>query len=131
MGIFENSHSGRGGETVGRWNMLGRVLGSSLSEQEIRRREMATAQNKAEIGAQTIKDGVEKSDDDLRMYGAAMVAAAVMQVEDPQVQIVPPEVTQAVMSIAASLPLADVIDNPYISDQTAHIVTAIVEESEK
>jgi hypothetical protein len=129
MSAFEGSREREGGTVFGIGPIVGRVLGVLLDEDEIRRREMALPLQKAKIGAQTIREGLERDDVELRSLGAAMVTSALIEVEDPEKIIVPPDVSEGVKHIAAAIPIKDVTNNPYISETDASKAATILEES--
>lgn len=109
--------------------LLEPVIGPHLDETEVRRREVEIPLHEAELGVLAVQQGLRAGDDELRRFGAAMVASALTKVEDPSRGVVPPDVSDGVSGMAASLPLGDVTDNPYISPDEAERVAAVIAES--
>lgn len=102
-----------------------RVVGASLTEQEIRKRASETAVSKAEIGVSAVHEGMERDDPALRCLGEAMVAKAFDQAESNQHDLV---VQAAVAEVVSSLPIRRVSENPYIPQPVAERVDRILGE---
>jgi hypothetical protein len=131
MSIYDGYYERRSGMRPGFRPLFGRVFGALLTDDEIRRRELALPLYKAELGAQAVREGLEKGDSGLRRFGAAMVTSAFIEVADPTGTVVPPSVLSGVNGFAASLQPEDVADNPYISENDASKVSMILGETRK
>lgn len=106
--------------------LVRRAIGTRLTADEVWRREMATSLVKARLGARTIEEARRKSDDRLGHLGAATTATALLEVEDPQRGVVPPEVADEVSRIAERVLPPDLGSNPYVSDETAQRVATLL-----
>jgi hypothetical protein len=105
--------------------MLGRLMGPSLTEPEIRRRQTETPLLKAELGAAAMRQGIAAGSEELRNFGGAMVVRAV----DDALKNNDIIVQSAVTDVAASLPVEDFTGNPMVSPEDAAAMTSILNET--
>lgn len=100
-----------------------RVVGASLTPTEIATRRMEIPRHKAELGAAAIRQGMERKDIELRYLGAAMVMKAVADANERPHDVV---TQMAVTDVAASVPLGEVRDNPYVDPAIADSVADVL-----
>jgi hypothetical protein len=97
-----------------------RVVGASLTEDEVRTRQREIPITTAEIGAVAVRQGLEHDDGELVDIGKAMVAKALADTDGQAVQAV-------VTEIAAALPVSDVTDSPFVAPEVAEKAASALE----
>lgn len=96
---------------IGAESVRGRMIGVSLDEPEIRKRQREMPVQKARIGAVALQEGSAAHDTELQLIGEAMVVQALADVHDiPQNEAV----QQAVTDVASKV-IDEVGENPYIA----------------
>lgn len=102
-----------------------RIIGASLTEEEIRRRRSELPIQKADVGAVAVREGIALHDTELRRFGEAMVAKAIVDADNETNDMV---VQEAVTHVGAALPIQGVKENPYVPSEMADRVVYLLNE---
>ncbi|HET6924594.1 MAG TPA: hypothetical protein VFH39_02080 [Candidatus Saccharimonadales bacterium] len=106
--------------------MVRRLLGAPLTEAELRKREAEKHMYKAELGALAVREAISSGDDQLRLYGEAMIAKAADAIATHPDQALAQTMARG---MAGPLSIRLTAGNPYVHPAIVDRATAIPRDS--